>query len=171
MESKYSMDFSKNHTFKTIVTGVLLGTLGLAIVLKIDGLNWLKGISPEKLTFYIVVTVLTGTFVHEVYHQFIAKMMGHDCSVKWFPIAAFPTIDDLARWEAIGIKLAPGFDLSIIAGLIIAFLPGPLNPILSMFLIGNMAGSASDLIQSYYIWKLSSQDSRIRLTDTGFEIR
>ena len=170
METKHRMDFSKHHTIKTIITGVLLGVFGLSIVQKIDGLAWIQTMPPSRLAIYLVITLLIGTYIHEAYHQLIARLMGNECSVKGFPIASFPTIDNLTKWEAIGLKISPAVDLSLIAGLIIAFLPGPLNPILSIFLIGNLAGSANDLVQAYYIFKLSSRESLIRLTDSGFEI-
>jgi hypothetical protein len=170
MENKHTMDFSNGHTVMTIISGVLLGLLGLFVVLQIDKLGWLEGVSPVRLILYAVITILAGTYIHEIYHQFIARLMGHNCSIRVFPIPQFPALDNLAKWEALGIKLAPGFDLSLIAGLIIAFLPSPFNPILSIFFVGNLAGSANDLIQSYYIFKLSSHDSCIRLTDSGFEI-
>lgn len=171
MEIKHSMDFSKKHTFKTIILGVLLGVWGLFVVLKIDGLEWLIGLSLTKLAMYIFLALLPGIYVHEAYHQLIAKMLGHTSSSKGLLLPAFPSLDNLKKWEALSIKLAPSFDLSLIAGLVIAFLPGPFNPILSIFLVGNLAGSANDLIQSFYIFKLASRDSVIRLTSEGFEIR
>lgn len=171
MEIKYSLDFSKNHTVKTVVSGVLLGILGLLIVFDIYGLGWIQTLSHIKLSAYIILTLLVGTCTHEIYHQFIAQLMGHASSMEGFPALSFPPLDDLTKWEALGIKLAPALDLTLISGLIIAFLPSPLSPILSIFLIGNLAGSANDMLQSYYIYKLASHNSRIRLTESGFQIR
>lgn len=170
MKRKYSFDFSKGHNLKTIISGVLLGILGLAVILQIDDMSWVAGLTPVRTAFYILLTLVAGTSVHEIYHLFIARMMGHSATVKRFPLMSFPALDNLTKWEALGIKLAPAFDLTLIAGLIIAFFPSPLTPVLSIFLIGNLAGSAGDLIQSYYIFQLASQGSMISLTDYGFEI-
>lgn len=171
MEIKHSIDFSKEHILKALVTGVLLGMLGLLIIIAMNSLWWVKELSLGRFVLYLVITLIPGIYIHEAYHRLMAKILKRPIEVSKSPLPEFPTIDGLRKWEALGIKLAPSIDLTIIAVLIIIFLPSPLNPFLSIFLVGNLAGSANDYVQSYYIYKLATPDSVIRLTSTILEIK
>ena len=170
MELKYAVDFSNKNTAEAIITGVALGILGLVAASCIGDLGWLKEIRPLKLSAYILLTMVAGTFIHEAYHLCVAKLLGYDGSLKLFPVASFVSADGMTKWAALGIKLAPATDLTLITFLIIVFLPSPLNPLLMVFLVGNLAGSGNDVLQSYYIFNLAGPNSRIRLTAGGFEI-
>ncbi len=171
MEIRHAVDFSKEHTIKILVAGVVLGMLGLLILIAMNSLWWITELSLPRFVLYLVVTLIPGIYIHEGYHGLMAKILKHPISKSKSSLPEFPTVDGLRKWEALGIKLAPSMDLSLIAALIIIFLPSPLNPFLSIFLVGNLAGSASDYVQSYYIYKLASPNSVIRLTSTGFEIK
>lgn len=171
METKHFIDFSKQHNLKTLFAGVILGMLGILIIMAIDSLWWLGELSPGQLILYLFLTLIPGIYIHEGYHRLMARILGHynkDSRSHW---SEFPALEGLRKWEALGIKLAPSLDLSLVAALIILFLPSSLNPFLSIFLVGNLAGSGSDYIQSYYIFKLATPNSVIRFTSTGLEIK
>jgi len=170
MELKFAFDSTKEHTVETIITGVSLGLLGLITISGITGLGWLGKMDLFRLTLYTLLTLFLGTYLHEAYHFWVAKLLGYKSSLKLFPVASFVPLDNFTKWGALGIILAPATDLTLISALIIAFLPNPLNPIFIIFLVGNLAGSANDVLQAYYIFKLAGYDSLIRFNANGFEI-
>lgn len=170
MKLKFAFDSTNEHTVKTIITGVSLGVIGLITISGFAGLGWLKETDLSRLALYSLLALFLGTYLHEAYHFWIARLLGYKGSLKLFPIASYVPLDDFTKWGALGIILAPATDLTLISVLIIAFLPNPFNPFFIIFLVGNLAGSANDVLQAYYIFKLAGYDSLIRFNANGFEI-
>lgn len=170
MELKYAVDFSNKNTAEAIIAGVCLGIMGLVTAVGLAGIGWLQELSTLRLTLYILMAIIVGTYLHEAYHWLTAKLLGDKEPMKLLPIPSFVPQAGFTKWAAIGIKLAPGTDLTLIACIVIKFFPGPLNPLLMIFLAGNLAGSGNDFIQTYYILKLAAPGDIVRLTPGGFEV-
>jgi len=144
--------------------------LGLILSILVSDLGWLLKIKPIKLLFVIFLSALIGLPAHALYHLASARLMGYDGVISWYPVPTVLVEEPMTKLAAIGMKLAPLIDFTLLISLILFFFPSILSPFLTVFLVGNLAGSGIDLVQSYYILKLADSDCLIQFTPEGFEI-
>jgi len=167
---KCTVDTANKNNGKTILAGVLSGLFGLLLVMSVSDIRWLNAVGIKTLIPAAAAVLLLGVPAHELYHIATARLLGYSATGKWLPIPVIRIEGTLTKWGAVGIKMAPLMDLTLISALILAFFPSALDPALAIFLVGNMAGSGSDIVQSYYIFKLADSHSLIQFTWDGFEI-